>query len=100
MAQTLENSLPNCDKKVFKKGYHLATIINLSAVEIESIVKSAAEKSGARIDWHYFGGRGVVKALGDLEKAKTYLEYELKCVTHANYRFTTGNDSAISWPIK
>jgi len=96
----LENRLPECDKKVYKKGEHIATIINLESDEIERLVKSASNDSGQRIDWHYFGGRAVVKALGDLDKARDYLKLKLEEYGHEGYRFTTDHDSVLPWPLK
>lgn len=100
MRNALINKLPNCDKKVYLKGEHIATIINLRPGEIEEIVKSAAKKSKQKIDWHYFGGRAVIKVLGDIERARDYLKSELSVYNPQDYRFTTENDSVIPWPIR
>lgn len=48
-------------------------IIAAPAVIIEVIVKKASLNSGIPMDWHYFGGRGIVYALGDVKKAKEEL---------------------------
>ncbi len=45
--------------------------------EIEALVKSASKQSGQRIDWHYVGGRACVRAMGDLDEVRTYLQREL-----------------------
>jgi len=100
MEKTLEKrTIPDCNKKVYREGEHIATIIDLEPIEIEEVVKSAAEESGQRIDWHYFGGRAVVKALGNLEKARHYLKLKLEEQNHQGYRFTTDKDSVIPWPL-
>ena len=91
--------LPNCDKKVYRKGEHIATIIDLKPSRIEEIVKTAAKSSGQRIDWHYVGGRACVKALGDLNAARTYLKEGLKPY-NGKYRFTTDEDSVLPLPLK
>ena len=99
MGKTLDE-LPDCNQKVYSKGEHIATIINLKPTKIEDIVKSAAKKSRQKIDWHYFGGRAIVKALGNIKRARDYLKQELENSNHRGYRFTTENDSVIPWPIK
>lgn len=35
---------------------------------MEAWAKRLALDSGQKVDWHFVGGRAVVKALGDLEK--------------------------------
>jgi hypothetical protein len=50
-------------------------IVAAPAVIIEVIVKKASLTSGIPMDWCYFGGRGIVYALGDVEKAKKELRY-------------------------
>jgi predicted chitinase len=92
--------LPECNRKVYHKGEHIATIINLKPEVIESIVKTTSEESGQKVDWFYFGGRGVVKALGDIDKARVYLKRGLFGVDERCYRFTTENDSVLRWPIR
>jgi len=99
MAKTLD-SIPNCDNKVFSKGEHIATIINIKPSEIEEIVKLSAKRSKQKIDWHYFGGRAVVKTLGNVEKARSYLKHTLEEYNCQSYRFTTENDSVLPWPLK
>lgn len=70
--------LANCDRKVFRRGKHIASIGNLKAEEVEEAVAAARQSSGQRIDWHYFGGVAVVKALGNLPAVREHLEANLK----------------------
>lgn len=56
----------------FYKGEHVATLHGPSIV-IESVVFSAVEKSKIPMDWHYFGGRAIIYALGDTKKARSAL---------------------------
>jgi hypothetical protein len=51
------------------------------------------------MDWHYFLGCAAFKALGDLDRAKTYLESELEKRSQALYRTSREQDSFIPWPI-
>ena len=104
MGKTLEAELPPCDKELWRKGEHIATIIDIKPEEIERIVKTAAKESRQKIDWHYVGGRAAVRVMGDLEKARYHLrlkldEYEQEHPGHQIYRFTTENDSGIPWPL-
>ena len=41
---------------------------------MEGWVKKVAELSGQSVDWHFVGGRAVVKALGDLGKVAEAIE--------------------------
>lgn len=92
--------LPRCDKTLYTKGHHIATIhADLKPSRIENIVKTAARKAQRKIDWHYFGGRAVVLATKDTQKVREYLKRELAKNKVTQYRFTTENDSVIPWPI-
>jgi len=91
--------IPDCNSKVYRKGEHIATIYEGKPGEIEEIVKTASVNSGQKIDWHYFGGRGVVKVLGNIERATRSLKSELEERGVQGYRFTTENDSVIPWPL-
>src|SRR5690349_4717602 len=65
---------PNCDGEVYREGEHLFTAYGGNAELIENWVKLAAKESGQRIDWHYIGGRAVIKCIGDRLKAKEAIE--------------------------
>lgn len=65
----MSKELPPCDPKVFTDG-GIVTIVAATDMEsgkkkeIEDWVISLREKTGdPNIDWHYAGGRGVIKAL-------------------------------------
>ena len=62
-----------CDPEIYKHGAICAIITSASTEMLDFIVKRAAEVSGQRVDWHYFGGRAVVKALGNVHRVKTAL---------------------------
>jgi len=91
--------LPDCDRKLWKKGEHIATIIDLKPETIEDVVKSAAKESGQKIDWHYVGGRACVRAMGDLNSAREYLQQGLEPY-EGKYRFTTDSDSVLPFPLR
>ncbi len=61
----------SCNQEIYEKGQVVA-IFDAGMIAMEGIVKEANRK-GIIMDWHYFGGRAVVKTLGDVEKAKLAL---------------------------
>ena len=60
----------------FDKATQVA-IISGPAIVVEMIVKAASVESKIPMDWHYFGGRGVVYALGDRAEARKALALHL-----------------------
>ncbi len=105
--ESYSSKLPPCNHELWNSGEHIATIWDVKSKDIEKIVKTASRKSGQPIDWHFVGGRATVRAAGDLDKARNYLERGLEAspltkydgtVFRAGakkYRFTTDNDSVI-----
>ncbi len=57
--------LKPCNDKIHRKGTHLFTTHSIPAEKIEKWVKQVAQMSGQKVDWHYFGGRAVILALGN-----------------------------------
>jgi hypothetical protein len=64
--------LKPCDSKIYEKGIVVAIIADRNAQEIESLVTDARKQTGQRVDWHYIGGRGVIKVIGNTEKVINY----------------------------
>ena len=58
------NDLPMCDDDIFANGVGLC-VLDARSHAAETWVKSVAEKSGQRVDWHYSGGWANVLVLGD-----------------------------------
>jgi len=58
-----------CSQDIYQNGTVVTVLSGLSRV-IEAIVTEAAHRSGEPIDWHYAGGRAVVKTTGDNKKAE------------------------------
>ena len=52
------------DNEVYEKGEAVALLTAPREV-IEALCIGIAQITGARIDWSYFGGRAVVRCLGD-----------------------------------
>lgn len=65
-----KQNLPPCDFEIYERGEIAAVVADRKAIEIEKLVKEIAAETGERVDWHYFGGRGVVKVLGDVVKVR------------------------------
>lgn len=60
-----ESDQPNnpCDPDIYENGNVIAIMTGPSTA-IEAIVVRVRQLTNVRIDWHYVGGRGVVKVLG------------------------------------
>lgn len=74
----------SCDKEIYEKGEAVAIIHGGSANLIERYVLELKELTGVGVDWHYMGGRGVIKTLPkNLEKVKKAIEdTKLVILTH------------------
>lgn len=55
-----------CDPDVYENGIGVGFFRNLSPPTIETILADWRQylKPGAKVDWHYMGGRAVVRVLG------------------------------------
>lgn len=56
-----------CEKDIYEKG-ETAGWIDACSYIAEQWVKKIAAESGQRVDWHYVGGRGVIRFIGDRAK--------------------------------
>jgi len=65
--------LDRCDPEIYEYGAVVAVIADRTAAAIERLVQQTARETGQRIDWHYVGGRGVVRVLGDAERVRQAL---------------------------
>lgn len=61
---------PPCNREIYNKGTHVFTTHSISSNAMEKWVKKVAKLSGQPVDWHFYGGRAAVLALGDLKKVK------------------------------
>lgn len=61
-----------CDSNIHQKGAVVA-VMDCGMLAMEGLVKEANRKYEG-MDWHYFGGRAVVKTLGDVQAARKALE--------------------------
>lgn len=58
--------LAQCDREVYENGVAVMVTDTINSNDLEFWVKKVAEYSGQRIDWHYMGGRAVIRAIGDI----------------------------------
>lgn len=58
-----------CNQEIYEKGKVVLVIGDwFSAKEVEAFVCAVADQSGQPVDWHYFAGRAIVRALGNLRR--------------------------------
>jgi hypothetical protein len=69
---------PPCDDKIFHQGQVVA-VLDGGAKAVEGVVAEANRRLSlaGRVDWHYVGGRAVVKTVGDVEQARKALEQSI-----------------------
>lgn len=60
----------SCDHKIYSTGAFVAVMDGASAKLIERLVNEASEACCQKMDWHYMGGRAVVRTLGDVRKCR------------------------------
>lgn len=63
---------PPCDSAIHENGATVA-VLDGGMLAMEGLVKEASRR-GPAMDWHYFGGRAVVKTLADPAEARAALE--------------------------
>ena len=63
---------PNCDPDIFAHGEVIA-VLDGRPQAIEGIVRTASTAI-LKLDWHYVGGRAIVRTLGDITAARKALE--------------------------
>jgi hypothetical protein len=62
-----------CNSDIYANG-ELVCVLDSNPLNAETWVRSVAEESGQRVDWHYYGGRVVVLVLGDYSRARCAAE--------------------------
>lgn len=63
--------IEKCDPVVYAQGVVVFVTHSISPYAIEKWVKKLAGISQQPVDWHYVGGRAVIKALGDLHRVRS-----------------------------
>lgn len=63
-----------CNPEIFKRGEVMFVTDGISSNRMERWVRNVAEISGQPVDWHFVGGRAVIKALGDIGKVRSAMD--------------------------
>lgn len=61
-----------CDNDIYKNG-SVVMVVQGGMLAIDGFVAEAS-RLGVKMDWHYVGGRAVVKTLGDVSIARDNLK--------------------------
>lgn len=64
------DGLTPCNDRIYKHGTVVMVTHTIPNNAMEGWVKKVATESGQPVDWHFFGGRACIKALGDLAKVR------------------------------
>jgi hypothetical protein len=64
------SELRACAEDIFRDGIVAFVTHTIKPVDIEAWVRKVAATSGQPVDWHYYGGRAVVRTTGDLKAVK------------------------------
>ena len=87
-----------CADDIFRDGTAICVIASISSNRMERFIQSVAISTGERVDWHFVGGRAVVKVLGDEAKVRASIEARAPDVTAL--QIETGNgDPHYATPI-
>ncbi len=62
-----------CDPEVYANG-ELICVLDACMYRAEHWVRAVAQESGQKVDWHYVGGRAVVKFVGDRKKVSSAVQ--------------------------
>jgi hypothetical protein len=62
-----------CAPDIFSLGEPIC-VLDARSSSAEQWVQSVARESNQRVDWHYVGGRAVVRVLGDYSSARCAAE--------------------------
>jgi hypothetical protein len=62
---------PPADTNIYENGECVMVTSTIGSNAIEKWVKRVAKRSGQPVDWHWFGGRALILALGDISRVKS-----------------------------
>ena len=62
-----------CNQEIFKNGNTVAVIVGISPKELDNICDDLSIYSGQPVDWHFCGGRAVVRTLGNVNSVRQFL---------------------------
>lgn len=67
------SDLPSCKTDIFENGVSVMVTHTLKATDVEAFVRAVATLSRQPVDWHFFGGRAVIKTTGDVVAVRATL---------------------------
>lgn len=66
----MQTSEEKCDPTVYEIGTVVFLTNTIRTKRMEPWIRNVRARSGQPVDWHWIGGRAVVKAMGDLDKVR------------------------------
>jgi len=61
-----KQSADRCDQEIYNNGQEVFYTHTIYSEDVERWVRQIARESGQQVDWHYFCGRAIILAIGDL----------------------------------
>lgn len=68
----------NCDQDIFNNGKTVAILTNIKPQILNLYCQIISEETNQKIDWHFAGGRAIVKALGNLTLIDNAMHYDFE----------------------
>lgn len=87
-----------CDQDIFNSGEAVCAIAGISSNRMETFIQRVARSTGERVDWHFAGGRAIIKVLGDAAKVRASILARAPDVTRLQIE-TGGGDVGCATPI-
>jgi len=66
-----------CDPEIYLNGSLVFTTHTIPSKQINGWVQKIGRLSQQSVDWHYVGGRAVIRAMGNLEAVKAAIRREI-----------------------
>jgi hypothetical protein len=57
---------PPCDSNIYENGTPIFMTCSIPSAQLEQWVKQVAELSQQPVDWHFAGGRAVIRTTGEI----------------------------------
>lgn len=78
---------PPCDPELMKRGVSVGVFETFGANHFEHLVRAVALDCGVPVDWHYVGGRAVVRAFPEhVERVRPVVQRTIAPVIAAKRR--------------
>ena len=66
-----------CDEEVYLKGEIVFITNTIASGKIEAWVEGLRQQSGQKVDWHWMGGRAVIRALGNIQSVRDAIVHQM-----------------------